>query len=124
MRAILLGLALWAAAPVAPAAAQQNGLLLQARAAGLVGERFDGYLGLVSAPSEALRTQVSVVNIKRRSLYSNLAARRGVSSQEVGITAACTLLGRVGVGEVYMMGDGRWRRRGPGDAAPRPDYCG
>ncbi|HXG99071.1 MAG TPA: YdbL family protein [Sphingomicrobium sp.] len=121
MRALLAaGFALAAV----PAGAQETTLVVQARAAGLIGERFDGYVGVVTAPSPALRTQVAAINIKRRSLFSNFAASRGVAAQEVGITAACTLLGRVRVGEVYMLGDGRWRRRTVSQAAPRPDYCG
>ncbi len=122
MRRLLIAVALVALATGAPA--QEAGVVAQARAAGLIGERFDGYIGVVITPSAALRTQVAAINIKRRSLFSNLAARRGVGAQDVGVTAACTLLGRVGVGEVYMLGDGQWRRRVPGQSAPRPDYCG
>ena len=95
-----------------------------ARASGLVGERFDGYLGFAATPSRALRSQVDAINIRRRSLYSSLARRRSVTPQDVGIAAACQLLRRVAVGEAYMLNDGVWRRRGPGQPAPRPDYCG
>ena len=63
------------------------------------------------------------MNIRRRALYTGLAQRRGVAPGEVGITAGCTLLGRVAVGEAYLLGDGVWRRRGPGQPAPVPDYC-
>lgn len=96
-----------------------------ARAAGQVGERYDGYLGYpLVLPSAQARTQTETINIRRRALYSDLAQRRGVSPQEVGITAGCTLLARVAVGESYMLSDGKWRRRGPGQPAPVPDYCG
>lgn len=122
MRALLVAAALLALAT--GARAQEASLVAQARAAGLIGERFDGYIGVVTTPSPTLRAQVAAINIKRRSLFSNLAARRGVGAQDVGVTAACTLLGRVGVGEVYMLGDNQWRRRAAGEAAPRPDYCG
>lgn len=122
MRAILLALTLTVAA--LPASAQEASVIVQARAAGLIGERYDGYLGFVAAPSGALRKQVGAVNIKRRALYSNLAARRGVAAQEVGISAGCALLGRVGTNEAYQFADGVWRRRVIGQAAPRPAYCG
>ena len=118
MRKLLL-LAIVLAAPVAA----QTPAVNAARAQGQVGERYDGYLGVVSAVSPAVRTQVATINIQRRSLYSNLAARKGVSPSDVGITAGCALLERVSVGEAYMLGDGAWRRRGPGQAAPVPDYC-
>ena len=121
--AIAAGAALLAAAMV-PLAAQTPAALAQARAAGTVGERYDGYLGYAAQPSSAMvRSQAEAINIRRRALYTDLASRRGVSPQEVGITAGCTLLGRVAVGESYLLGDGVWRRRAPGQPAPVPDYC-
>ena len=121
MRHLLLCAAL--AATALPAAAQTPAISA-ARAAGAVGERFDGYMGYAVVPSAALRSQVETINIRRRALYSNLAASRGVSPQEVGITAGCQLLRRVGVGQAYMLSDGVWRRRAAGQAVPRPSYCG
>jgi uncharacterized protein YdbL (DUF1318 family) len=119
MKTKLLALALLAAAP----AAAQTPAVNAARAAGAVGERFDGYIGVASAISSAVRSQVASINLQRRSLYSRLASSRGASPQDVGITAGCQLLARVGVGETYMLADGVWRRRAPGQAAPIPDYC-
>jgi uncharacterized protein YdbL (DUF1318 family) len=120
------GLALLLAVPLgsAPASAQSSPIVGSARAAGVVGERFDGYLGYAAAPSAALRSQVDAINIRRRSLYSSLAVRRSVTPQDVGITAACQLMQRVAVGEAYMLTDGKWRRRGRGQPTPRLDYCG
>jgi len=112
-----------AALAVAAPAAAQTPAVDAARAAGVVGERYDGYIGLASAASGAVRSQVAAINIRRRSLSSNLAASRGASPQEVGITAGCSLLARGGVGQAYMLGDGVWRRRAAGQAAPTPDYC-
>jgi hypothetical protein len=106
----------------APAAAQTPAVNA-ARATGLVGERYDGYLGATGPISAQVRSQVSTINIHRRSLYSGLAARKGASPQEVGITAGCQLLAAVGVGQAYMLADGVWRRRAPGQPAPVPDYC-
>jgi uncharacterized protein YdbL (DUF1318 family) len=118
MRTLLL-LALFTAVP----AAAQTPAVEAARAAGIIGERYDGYLGVASAVSGAVRSQVATINIQRRSLYSNLAARKGVSPQDVGITAGCQLLARVAVGQAYMWADGGWRRRAAGQTAPVPDYC-
>lgn len=95
-----------------------------ARSAAQVGERYDGYMGVAAPISGAVRSQVSSINIQRRSLYSRLAHSKGVSPQDVGITAGCQLLARVRVGEAYMWADGVWRRRGTGQRAPVPDYCG
>jgi len=105
-----------------PAAAQTTAVDA-ARATGVAGERYDGYMGFAGAASATLRSQVSAINIRRRALYSNLAASRGASPQDVGITAGCQLLARVPIGGSYMLGDGVWRRRAVGQAAPVPDYC-
>ena len=124
MRALLFLLLTFASLvlPVA-APAQESAAIVTARRAGQVGERYDGYLGLVSASASAeLRRQVAAVNIRRRALYSDLAARRGVTREEVGITAACSLLRRVAVGEYYLAGQGGWRRLAAGQSAV-PGYC-
>ena len=121
MRLLAFALALAALAPAA--AAQDNPAIAAARAAGQVGERFDGYLGVAGAASPAVRQQVNAVNIKRRALYSNLAARNKVAPDDVGVTAGCSLLARVGVGEAYLLPDGRWRRRAAGEGPPVPAYC-
>ncbi|HEU5286251.1 MAG TPA: YdbL family protein [Sphingomicrobium sp.] len=116
----ILAAAMAAAAVPAPA---QTPAVDAARHAGQVGERFDGYMGFVVAPPATVRSQVSTINIRRRALYSNLAASKGVSPQEVGITAGCQLLARVQVGHAYMLVDGQWRRRLAGQPAPVPEYC-
>lgn len=115
-------LAVAALAAAVPAAAQSPAVNA-ARAAGIVGERYDGYLGIVAPASPMVRSQVTSINIRRRTLYTNLAASRRAAPQDVGITAGCELLGRVAVGEAYMLVDGQWRRRMPGQAAPVPTYC-
>jgi len=120
---IRLVVALVAIALAAPASAQTSALDA-ARQSGIIGERFDGYMGYAAAPSAMLRSQVEAINIRRRALYHDLAARKGVSPQEVGITAGCQLLARVDVGQSYMLTDGAWRRRFAGQAVPRPAYCG
>jgi uncharacterized protein YdbL (DUF1318 family) len=104
-------------------AVAQTPAVAASRAAGQIGERYDGYLGVAGPVSAAVRSQVASINIRRRSLYSNLAASRGVSPSDVGITAGCQLLARVGVGEAYLWTEGGWRRRAPGQPAPVPSYC-
>lgn len=124
MNRLLIGIAAVAASLSVSASAQSGGAISAAKTAGIVGERYDGYLGFAATPSAMIRSQAGAVNLKRRALYSRFAHSRGVSPQEVGITAGCTLLRRVGVGEPYLLGDNVWRRRGPGQPAPVPDYCG
>ena len=123
MRRLLRNLALITVAFAAGASAQTSPLIETARAAGQVGERYDGYIGFVVPPSPSLRDEVGEVNIKRRALYSNLAARRGVAPADVGVTAGCELLARVKIGESYLLQDGIWRRRAASDSPPVPAYC-
>jgi uncharacterized protein YdbL (DUF1318 family) len=117
LAATLIGLA-------APAAGQSSLEIAAAKSMGIVGERYDGYLGFAARPSEAVRRQMGAVNIRRRSLYTGLAARRNATVQEVGIAAGCELLAGIRVGEAYMLNDGAWRKRAPGQPAPVPGYCG
>ncbi len=114
---------LWLTAALSGPVAAQTPALDAARAAGQVGERYDGYMGVAGQVSPAVRSQVSTINIQRRSLYSNLAAARGVAPSYVGLAAGCQLLSRVGVGQAYMLNDGKWRRRAPGQPEPVLDYC-
>lgn len=120
MKRLALAVALLAPATAAEA---QTPAVDAARAAGAIGERYDGYIGVAGPVSAGVRSQVAAINIRRRALYSNLATSRGATLQEVGITAGCQLLGQVAVGQSYMLADGAWRRRGPGQAARVPDYC-
>jgi len=120
---LLLIAAMASLAMPASAPAQDPATIAAAKRAGQIGERYDGYVGYVINPSPALRRQVDAVNIRRRSLYSGLATRKGVSPEEVGITAACSLLRRIGVGEYYFSGQAGWQRYAPG-RSPVPSYCG
>ena len=122
-KAIVFLIVLTSLAAPAPAVGQDPATIIAARRAGLIGERFDGYLGLVTAsPTAELRRQVGAINIRRRALYSDLAAKRGVSPEEVGITTACSLLKRLNAGDYYLLGQGGWRRLSAGQTAA-PNYC-
>lgn len=123
VRFILAAAALAAAVPSA-APAQSYPELAAARRAGQVGERYDGYLGFAAPAPAQVQRQVSAINIRRRSLYVDLARRRGVTVQVAGLATGCELLKAVGVGEVYLLQDGVWRRRAAGQTIPSPSYCG
>jgi uncharacterized protein YdbL (DUF1318 family) len=113
---LLAALAFSSAASAQPAVAN-------ALAAGQLGERFDGYMGLVTPPSAEVRRQVAAINLRRRNLYIQLASRRNVTSDVVGLATACQLFSTLPAGQAYMLRDGIWRRRAAGQPAPVPDYC-
>lgn len=117
-------IAIAAASLALPAAAAQNPATIHAaRQAGVIGERYDGYMGIVGTPSAEVRRQVSAVNLRRRNLYISLASRRRVNPQVVGIATACELIAGLAPGQFYQLGDGVWRRRIAGQAMALPGYC-
>jgi uncharacterized protein YdbL (DUF1318 family) len=105
------------------AVAQPSSVVESAIAAGQAGERYDGYMGVVGVASPQLTRQIQAINIRRRNLYIELASRRNVAPEIVGIATGCELLARIPVGEAYMLSDGSWRRRAPGQPAPAPERC-
>ncbi|MEA3040883.1 MAG: uncharacterized protein QOC65_372 [Sphingomonadales bacterium] len=114
---LLLGIA-------GPAAAVLQETATALRATGLVGEQYDGYLGLVGAAPPRVRSEMDAVNIRRRAHYTELARLRRARVEEVGVAAACEILaGRVGPGQYYLLPDGVWRRRDGNEPVLRPAYC-
>lgn len=87
-----------------------------------VGERADGYLGVRTAVTPAIRAEVEQINIKRRALYTQLAQQRGVAVEAIAAATACQAMKRVGVGQAYSLG-GDWVIRGANDPEPKPANC-
>lgn len=98
----------------APASAQRDPAYAAARAAGTVGERIDGYLGMVGTGSPALQAVVNDINIKRRALYSQKAQAANATLDEYALTAGCQAILATKPGEKYQAPDGSWQTRGPG----------
>jgi uncharacterized protein YdbL (DUF1318 family) len=119
----LMGLAL-AAALGGTAQAQTDPVVEQARAQGIVGEQADGYLGFAKSPSADVKSRVDAINIKRRAFYTDLAAKRGVTVQEVAAATGCELFSsRVAAGEAYRTEGGQWATRSGGAPVQMPSYC-
>jgi uncharacterized protein YdbL (DUF1318 family) len=103
----------------APAQAQRDPAYDAARAAGQVGEKSDGYLGIVSGGDAGLRKMVDDINIKRRALYAQRAQAANATLEEYAFTAGCLAIARTAAGEKYQAPDGSWQTRGAG--APMRD---
>ena len=88
------------------------GALDNAKSAGHVGERPDGYLGLVEpgAPASA-RQLVDDINAKRRAHYANIAKKAGSNVRDVGILAGKKLIANASPGTFFMDPGGHWRRK-------------
>lgn len=126
MRHLSIAIAAVALAGIGGIALAQSGedpAIASARASGSIGEQADGYLGVAKGSTPALKSAVDSINIKRRAIYTDLAAKRGVTVQDVGVARGCEQLAqRVEPGQAYKLLDGGWQVRG---ASPiqLPGYC-
>lgn len=98
----------------APAFAQRDPAYAAARSSGQVGERMDGYLGIVVGETPALRRIVNDINIKRRAVYSERAKANNATIEEYALTAGCQAILATEPGEKYQAPDGSWQTRGTG----------
>lgn len=106
LRLCCLLLVAWMAA--APAAA---GPLDDAKAGGQVGERADGYLGVVGDAPPPVRALVDDINAKRRAEYQEIARRNGTRLSEVENIVGTRLIQQSPRGSYVMGADGRWIRK-------------
>ena len=113
-KALVGGLVLAGLALSAPALAQRDPAYQAARAAGQVGEKPDGYLGVVGAQPAGVESLASDINIRRRENYAQKAQEQGATLQEYAVTQGCILIGRTQPGEKYQAPDGSWQTRGAG----------
>jgi hypothetical protein len=93
-------------------AMQRDPAYAAARAQGQIGEKADGYLGYVEAPSPAIRAMVEDLNIKRKAVYAEKAQANGATVEEYALTSGCQAIARTVPGEKYQSPDGVWRTRG------------
>jgi uncharacterized protein YdbL (DUF1318 family) len=91
-----------------------------ARRAGQVGEKMDGYLGVVGAQAASVEKIASDINIRRRENYAQKAQEQHVTLQEYAFTQGCVLIGRLEDGLKYQAPDGSWKTKsGPAARDPR-----
>ncbi len=91
--------------------AQRDPAYAAARSAGQIGEKYDGYLGLIGAATADLRRMVDDLNIKRRAVYSERAQAAGATVEEYAFTSGCRLITQTLPGEKYQAPDGSWQTR-------------
>jgi uncharacterized protein len=112
----------------APAFAQRDAVIAEARAAGLVGEQADGYLGFAPGAqiSADLRGRVEQNNMRRRAAYTERAASaRGATVAEIAAAVACEVFQeRISLGERYRDDQGVWRQHSATQAVAVPAVCG
>ena len=83
----------------------------QAKSAGLVGERADGYLGLVNedAPADVVNL-VQDVNDKRRAEYRRIASGNDLTLEQVQALAGKKAIERTASGG-WILTNGGWQRK-------------
>ena len=90
----------------------QAGPLEDAKAEGLVGERIDGYLGVVdSGAPGSVRSLVNQINAEREARYAQIAQKQGAPVAAVAQIAGTKLIERAPKGEYVMGAEGRWQRK-------------
>ena len=84
--------------------------LATAKRDGLVGERADGYLGVVEASAGAdVRALVDDVNGKRKAQYERIAAKNGIALTDVEARAGQKTIAKTAPGGWVF--DGTWKRK-------------
>lgn len=106
-----LAAALTFGAVATPALAQRDPAYAAARSAGQVGERVNGYLGIVGTPSPDLQRLVDDINNQRRQVYADRAQSEGATLEQYALTAGCLAISRTVPGEKYQAPDGTWQTR-------------
>lgn len=83
-----------------------------AKAQGIVGERIDGYLGIVDASADAsLTRKVQDINNKRRAAYDDLASQTNTTPQQVARVTGEKLVSEAAPGEYIMDDSGTWKQK-------------
>ena len=111
---IAMGTALAAlalAGVASPVLAQRDPAYAAARASGEVGERVNGYLGIVGNPNPDLQRVVDDINNQRRQVYTQRAQAEGATLEQYALTAGCLAIARTEPGEKYQAPDGTWQTR-------------
>ena len=89
----------------------QSRLLDEARAAGAVGERYDGTATVrAGAPASAQNT-VNSVNAKRMEIYKKRAASEGITAETVGRIYAKQIYENAPPGTWFLLQSGQWVRK-------------
>jgi len=88
----------------------EAGPLDDAKAAGLVGEKADGYVGAVSGDA-SVKGLIDQINQGRRAKYAEIASKRGAPVDAVAAIAGKMLVERTPSGQFVMGGGGQWTKK-------------
>jgi hypothetical protein len=103
-----LGLTLFSFAPKAQAQVRP---LDAPRAAGTVGERFDGYAVTRGTVTPEITALVDKVNAERKTLYAERAKAEGVAILDIGKIYAAEIIKSAPAGTWFLAETGEWKQK-------------
>jgi len=107
----LLGALALLAACVLGAPPASASALDDAKAQGLLGERYDGYLGVVKPDAASAKALAAEINVKRRAHYAKIASDENTQVEAVAAIAGAKLVKNAPSGQYVMPGPGAsWKR--------------
>ncbi len=95
----------------APAASAGDPVIEAAKARGAVGERIDGYLGVVGGASAAETRKVEEINALRRAAYARLAEETGATVEQVARVTGERQIDNAPSGQFVMRDSGGWQAK-------------
>ncbi|MEM7446138.1 MAG: YdbL family protein [Pseudomonadota bacterium] len=88
----------------------QAGPLDDAKAAGVIGEKVDGYVGAVTRDA-SVQGLIDEINAGRKAKYAEIASKRGAPVEAVAAIAGRKLIERTPAGQFVMDSDGQWKQK-------------
>ncbi len=85
-----------------------------ARTNGQIGEKTDGYLGVIGTQTDSIRALTKKINILRKQVYTKTAVSQGISVEKAAFLGGCKNIVRTVTGEKYQAPNGSWQNRGSG----------
>lgn len=85
-----------------------------ARTNGQIGEKVDGYLGVIGTQADSVQALTKKINILRKQVYTKTAVSQGISVEKAAFLGGCKNIVRTVAGEKYQAPNGSWQNRGSG----------
>jgi hypothetical protein len=107
-----LALLLALSGPAFADAASDKAAVDAAKAAGVVGEQADGYLGFVKGSADgAITAAVTAINAGRADVYAQTASKSGVTRDAAGQATGTLLIDKLPAGQYYKPLSGGWTKK-------------
>jgi uncharacterized protein len=112
LRTLLISISLALAAfAFAPTASAGDPVIDAAISSGTVGERIDGYLGVVGTADATTVRKVQDINNRRRAVYEQTAKDNNTTVQIVAQLAGEKQIAKLSLGQFYMDDSGVWQSK-------------